>query len=60
MLSLSVRVVEDFSGFDSEHSVNYSDKEIICHFIPASTSQTRVTQVSNSCPDVPSGWCDKE
>jgi len=60
MLILSVRVVEDFSGLDSEHSVDYSDKEIICHLIHAHTSQNSVTKVSNSCPDVPSGWCDKE
>jgi len=33
--------------------VDYSDKEIICHLIPTSTSQTSVTQVNNSCPDVP-------
>jgi len=42
------------SGLDSEHSVDYSDKEIILHLIHASTSQTSVTQVSNNCPDVPS------
>jgi len=60
MLSLSVRVVEDFSSFDLEHSGDYSDKEIICHLIHASTSQNSVTQVSNRCPDVHSGWCDKE
>ena len=54
MLNLSVRVVEDFLGLDSEPNVDYSDKEIICHLIHASTSQTSVTQVSNSCPDVPS------
>jgi len=59
MFSLSVRVIKEFLGLDSEHSVDYSDKEIICHLIHAPTSQNSVTQVSNSCLDVPLE-CNKE
>jgi len=54
VLNLSVKIIKDMLGLDSDPNAKYTDKTITYHLINACTSQTSVNKVSNNRVDAPS------
>ncbi|MDR2831039.1 MAG: hypothetical protein LBB45_08435 [Methanobrevibacter sp.] len=47
VLSLSVNLISDMLGFQSDHNVVYSEKTIAYHLLNVDSSRNSVSNVSN-------------